>query len=382
MKAVYLRSHSYECDGRLARYLKICHEISVDFMVFDWDRNGLSKNNKLPHWRKPFTVRAKVGSGIKNIFNLILWNIYLLGQLIRYQGKYQVIHAADVDTLIPALIVAKCFKKHLIFDIYDKYSASREMPTFLARKFDWLESKGIEIAQDVIVPHVCRIEQLGIDKLNLKKDVHIFENIPLVSSIESSLSLELVHSLIEFKQKYNICLAYVGILESTHRGLENLLKAVSETPQIALVVAGSGALSSMFQQASREFDNILYVGQVKPEHAHEILQTADVHVGFYYKSIVNHLYASPNKYYEHLYYGKAMLTNEGVPPGYLVNEYNTGYVIDDTYQALMKCLNSMELDDIKKLGAKANLLWQRKYVTYYSFMMEEYQKILLSTQNT
>ncbi len=342
---------------------------------------GESKNNKSPNWRKPFTLRAKVGSGIKNVCNIFLWNIYLLGQLVRHRREYQVIHAADVDTLIPALIVTKCFKKHLIFDIYDKYSASREMPAFLASQFDWLESKGIEMAQDVIVPHVCRIEQLGIGRLNLKKDIHIFENIPLVSSIESSLSLDLVQSLIEFKKKYQVCLAYVGILEATHRGLENLLKAVSQSPHIALIVAGSGPLSDIFQKASIEFNNIFYVGMVKPELAHKILQTADVHVGFYYKSIVNHLYASPNKYYEHLYYGKAMLTNEGVPPGYLVDEYNTGYVIDDTYQALMECLNSMELDDIMELGAKANLLWQRKYVNYYASMMEEYQGILLSEKN-
>lgn len=381
MKVVYLRSHSYQCDGRLARYLKMCHEIGIDFMVFDWERNGLNKEEKFPCWRKPFLLRAKIGSGVKNIFNMFAWNIYLLGRLVRYRHQYQVIHAADVDTLIPAMIVAKCFNKHLIFDIYDKYSASRKMPVFLARLFDWLERKGMELAQDVIVPHICRMEQLCIDKWDFKNNLHIFENIPLISSLETSPPLELVDSWLGFRRRYNVCLAYVGILESTHRGLENLLKAISETPEIALIVAGSGELSEQFRLASTEFDNILYVGRVKPEYAHQILQAADVHVGLYYKSIENHLYASPNKYYEHLYYGKAMLTNEGVPPGHLVNEFNTGYVIDDTYQTLIECLKSLDLDEIKTLGARANFLWQEKYVNYYSFMKKEYQEILLSARN-
>lgn len=378
MTIAYLRSHSYENDGRLARYLQICKKFDVDFIVFDWERNVLTQQEHSKPWRKPFLYRAKVGAGIKNIFNLFLWNCHLLATLIRHKEQYRFIHAVDLDTVIPALIVSRLFNKHLIFDVYDKYSASRSMPKPLIKIFDWVESKAIENAQDVIVPHICRVEQLGINKLSLKNAVHIFENIPYIASdAKSQTSNPLLDICTSFRQKYQICLAYVGILETKHRGLENLLKAVSEMPNIGLIVAGAGELSDMFKQASELYENIIFVGKVKPDFAHCILNAADVHIGFYYTSIPNHLYASPNKYYEHLYYGKALLTNKSVPPGSLVDKYETGFSIDETYMSLKECLSSMCLDEINKIGRNARGVWDEKYANYQSCMEKEYCKILL-----
>lgn len=377
MTIAYLRSHSYENDGRLARYLQICKKFDIDFIVFDWERNVLTKKEQSKPWRKPFLYRAKAGAGLKNMFNLFLWNCYLLVTLIRNKDKYRFIHAADLDTVIPALMVSRLFNKHLIFDVYDKYSASRAMPKPLIKIFDWMESIGIESAQDVIVPHICRIEQLGINKLSLKNAVHIFENIPyMVSDDKSQTSIPLLERCNTFRQKHRICLAYVGILEAKHRGLENLLKAVSEMSNIGLVVAGAGELSDMFKQASERYENIIYIGKVKPDFAHYILSAVDIHVGFYYKSIPNHLYASPNKYYEHLYYKKAMLTNEGVPPGKLVKQYNTGYVIDENYDSLHSLLKSIDLRDIEMKSVNAHNLWCDEYYNYADRLSVQYMQIV------
>lgn len=379
MTVAYLRSHSYENDGRLTRYLKICKDENIDFMVFDWDRTGRSDIIVDCDWRKPFNYKAKTGSGLKNLFSLSLFNFYLVWQLIKFRNKYHFIHAADLDTLIPALIASKLFNKHLIFDIYDKYSASREMPTLLAKFFDSLEAVGIKTAHNVIVPHDCRIQQLHIDKLSLKGNVKVFENIPLMTDTDLNTTKivdEMVKSWFSFRKKFEICLTYVGILESKHRGLENLLKAVSMHSNVGLIIAGTGELSAFVQEYAIEYDNILYVGRVSPELAHYLLEAVDIHVGFYYTTIPNHIYASPNKYYEHLFYGKAMLTNNDVPPGQLVVEYDTGYVIEQRYDSIISFLNSVRLNDVEIKGGNARVLWEKKYSGYSKYMKCEYVKIL------
>lgn len=379
MTVVYLRSHSYENDGRLTRYLKICKDENIDFMVFDWNRTGGLDAIVDCDWCKSFNYKAKTGSGFKNLFNIFLFNLYLLWQLIKLRNKYHFIHAADLDTLIPALIASKAFNKHLIFDVYDKYSASRKMPYFLSKIFDWIESLGIESADHVIVPHECRLEQLKIGELKLKRDVNIFENIPLMAGVDASDIKESdanVKEWMTFMNRFTVCLAYVGILEAKHRGLENLVSAVSNMPDIGLIIAGSGELSDFMEKSSSIYENVHYVGRVAPINAHHILNQASIHVGFYYTSIPNHLYAAPNKYYEHLFYGKVMLTNEGIPPALLVAEYDTGYVIDQSLHSLIDFFTQLNVDKLKLKSENAKNLWADRYEDYYSFLSSNYKKII------
>lgn len=379
MKVVFLRSHAYQNDGRLARYLKICKDSNVSFVIFDWNRSDKVENTKNNSWHKPFNFKAKTGSGFKNIFNLFIWNFYLIFQLILFRKEYKYVHAADLDTLLPALLVSKLFNKHLIFDIYDKYSASRKMPKLLAKLFDWIECKGIEYANDIIIPHQSRFEQLQIDKLSIKGNVHVFENIPLMSDsnlVQTDEVDDVTNSWIDFRNQFDICLAYVGIFEANHRGLENIINTISTLPRIGLIIAGSGELSSMIEECSSRCNNILFVGKITPEHAHYILDSVDVHVGFYYRTIPNHLYASPNKYYEHLFYGKALLTNEGVPPGFLVEKYDTGYAIGESQLDVIEFLSSLDLDDINKKGFRARELWEDKYLNYHVSLACTYQSII------
>lgn len=380
MTVAYLRSHSYENDGRLARYLKICKDENIDFMVFDWERTGRSDTIVDCDWRKPFNYKAKTGSGLKNLFGLFLFNLYLVWQLIKLRNEYNFVHAADLDTLIPALIVSKIFNKPFAFDIYDKYSASRKMPCFMSKVFDWIEFKGIEIADYVIIPHICRLEQFKIKQLKLKNEIKIFENIPLMAGLGAEKKNEIdlnVKEWMSFMREFKICLVYVGILEAKHRGLENLIKAVSSTPNIGLLVAGSGELSDYMQKASVNHKNIFYVGRVSPINAHDILNQASIHVGFYYTTIPNHLYAAPNKYYEHLFYGKPMLTNEGIPPASLVVKYDTGYVIEQSLQSMLDFLNNINVDELKAKSIRARKIWDDKYANYHSLFSSNYKKMIV-----
>lgn len=377
MTVAYLRSHSYESDGRLARYLNICKDANVDFIIIDWDRTGNKCLGDKTQFRRTFLYKAKTGSGFKNIFNLFFWNCYLLCQLIFLRNRYKYIHAADLDTLLPALLVTKLFDKKLVFDVYDKYTAARKVPNFLARFFDWLEIEGIKIAHDVILPHACRIKQLGLERLNLKKDVHIFENIPLITCGQNEGYIEPhVKTWLGFVKDYNICISYVGILESKHRGLENIISAVARIPEIGFIIAGSGELTDFVQESASKFGNILYVGKVMPQEAHYILSSTDIHVGFYYKTISNHLYASPNKYYEHLFYGKAMLTNCGVPPGDLVKFHDTGFSIDESSESIYTLLKGLSISDIRIKGINAKTVWDDNFLGYTNYLNNEYLKII------
>lgn len=82
---------------------------------------------------------------------------------------------------------------------------------------------------------------------------------------------------------------------------------------VELHVAGYGGLENMFAGSGTKFSNIHFYGALPSPAGLTLMASMDVVVGMYYLSVPNHLYASPNKYYEHLMLGRGMLTTVGTP---------------------------------------------------------------------
>src|SRR5690606_3978692 len=61
-----------------------------------------------------FRKEALFGRGIINLWSLLLFQLFLLKKLIHYRKEYDVIHACDFDTVIPAFIVSKIFRKKYV----------------------------------------------------------------------------------------------------------------------------------------------------------------------------------------------------------------------------------------------------------------------------
>ena len=98
----------------------------------------------------------------------------------------------------------------------------------------------------------------------------------------------------------------------------------------------------------------------------------------YYKTIKNHLYASPNKYFEHLFLGKVLLTTEGTPPGDKVQRYNTGFAIGETEIDISNFIRNIDINTIKQYSINARKIWVEKYNNYQEKLKEKYLNLLKS----
>lgn len=359
---VFLRSQLPRTDSRLQRYLHAIKLFNKKSIVVGWDRCG---NSILREHEVCYRKKARIGGGWSNIFSLICWNWFVFVRLWTLRKEYAVIHAADFDTIIPAMLVAKAFKKRVIFDIYDKYTDSRYFPIVLRFIVDKIELLCAMRADILILADECRREQLKIPSY---KNLVILENVPAINT-----------SYLTNRRKKGPkrILAYVGILEPMHRGLEDVLKVVSQRSDVMLVIAGNGGLRSVVVEYARIHQNIKYCGAVTPEEAIKILSDCDIQIGLYYRTIRNHLFAAPNKYYEHLMTGKPLVTTNGTPPGLKVSRLNTGYSIDEGMEALQNWLDRLNDNDINIKGKNALDIWRRSYSKYYeSIFLPLYRKCL------
>lgn len=367
---LYVRSQVASTDGRLMRYLAFMLGRGIAFRVFCWNRSGTEVSKTAIHpYVDQYQLSARTGGRYSNVLKLLRWNLAIFLYCLRNRAQIRKIHCVDFDSILPCFLFAKLYSRPLIFDSYDRYSDSRGMKGVLKTWVDKLESYLLSKADVGILPSDSRIDQY---QLNSTSNLLIIENVPLFGVSKPASDGEgntALHSVLEQlshnRSGYRLLLSYVGVLEPEARGLENLLSCVAQQPDLGLIVAGSGPLESMVSEAAALHPNIYFVGALEYVFAEQIMALTDLHVGLYYLSNPNHKYAAPNKYFEHLYFAKPLLTSKGTPPGSLVETWSTGFTVGDSREDLFRCLAELKPAALTKAGENAGRLWRQRYANYH-----------------
>lgn len=367
---IFLRSYSISKDSRLLKYISICKENNIRYKIIGWDKDHNEQYRDDAYY---FKGGFKLGKKWLNVMAIFKWWIFIFYLIIfRVKNNITAIHSVDLDCGIVGLIISKLLRAKHIYDIYDVYSANRNMRGLIKALVDSLERFVCRKSTYFIMPESFRFEQLGIDQDNINYNNFIeIENVP---QIDRNIELRYISP-----GQYDFYLAYAGSLEPRHRGLENLLKAVSICPNVFLDIAGVGPLTALCKKYSQQFNNICFHGGLTPQQVYELEAKAQIIIGMYYKTRDNHLFASPNKYYEHLALGKVMLTTSGTPPGMKVEKYKTGFAIGESLQDIIDFLQSLngKEDIIDNFSINAYRIWVDKYSDYNErYLSKQYMKMV------
>lgn len=356
---VFVRSYLSELDGRMIKYFDALKHYGIDFIFIGWSRKNShdnKKNNEII-----FNKSASIGGGWRNALNIILWNFFIFYSLFKNRSKIEAVHSVDLDSSIPAYLFCRLFGKKLIFDIYDKYTAVRNITGLVGKLIDYIE-RYIAINTDLtLLAGEDRYEQLQIPRF--QKNCLVLENVPMVS-IKPSLAVP------EYDRVWKI--GYFGVLEPNHRGLEDLMEMASARDDVELHLVGYGGLEEYVKNFAFKHDNIKFHGAMTSEAGLKIMAEMHIVAGLYYLSIPNHAYAAPNKYYEHLMLGRGLLTTKNTSPGRKVEHFSTGWAVEEGKTALVRWANDLKIDAVQNCSTAASALWESHYKNYYC---ENYIKI-------
>ncbi len=351
---IYLRSTDGNPDSRLQKYLKYLSASNIVFHVLCWDRFlKFDNNTQFTYFHK----KAEYGSGMKNAFKLLLFNLFLIKQLYVKRNSYQVIHACDFDTILPAILFKLLFHKKVIYDIFDWFVDSREFHNKLIKSFILsFEKFSLKKADVTIICEEERKKQICWKP----KELWVLPNIP---HFEKSLPKN------EISNSKPLILSYVGVL-TRHRGLEKILEVVKNNPNLLYFkIAGFGELENQIKEYAGKYSNIEYYGSVPYEKGLSIMNNSDLILAIYETDIPNHIYAAPNKFYEGLYLGKPILTTKGTFVGEKTEKYKTGFAIGEPINEIKDFLNNITVFELKERGNNANSLWQDTYVNFVNYFM-------------
>jgi len=334
VQVIVCRATPVAPDPRVERISQALITAGFKVTVVAWDRG----------WKLPITeerdgfrlirlqVQAAFGRGLRNMPGLLRWQAALLGWLFRNRHCYEIIHACDLDTALPCLLVAKVGRKQLVFDIFDCYAdAFRVGPLQgLAR---WFERQVATWADAVILADEIRRDQLG--DVRLKRLALIYNSPP-----DFRAELESSHETERFK------IAYVGLLDAS-RGLFPLLNVVAQRPNWDLYLAGFGVDDERILAQAWSLPNVYFYGRVDYRTALRLMAAADVLVATYDPAVPNHKYASPNKLFEGMMLGKAVIAARGTHVDELVERHKCGLVVPyGNEMALAAALDRLAADPI------------------------------------
>jgi glycosyltransferase involved in cell wall biosynthesis len=289
-------------------------------IALGWDRSGMLPTSEvvdgLTITRLP--IKAPFGKGIMNFPQLLRWQIHLLVWLLRHRKEYDILHACDFDTILPAFCLKNLARKKVIYDIFDFYADHlRATPSIIKNMIRAVDIWVIGKVDAVILVDDARREQIKDAKPRRMEVVYNSPQDMLDSAPVEAKPL----------QEVPLSLAYVGLLQ-VERGLLELLQVMGRHPSWRLDLAGFGGDQDLLLAAASKLPNVRWLGRVSYDKALEISRSADMLFATYDPHIPNHRYSSPNKVFEAMMLGKPIVVARNTNMDRIIEQADCGLVVE------------------------------------------------------
>lgn len=336
-RIIFLRSgYDDTTDPRMEKEIFSLYQAGYKVKVIAWDRSKNIDSIIVVNIKGidikfyMIGIKGEYGLGMSaTLKGMIAFNRQLLGLLVKYRKSYDFIHACDFDTVLPAFIVSKHYKKKIIYDIFDYYADSHFMPKTVAaviRKVDTF-----------IINHVDAVILCNEERINQIKPAHP-KKLSIVHNTPDFNIKDLTKEDIKSEKNNQISIVYVGRLESSGRFLKEIVDIISEDNRFVLHIGGGGPLQEYIAKKSKDSPNIIFYGSMKYADVIKLENQCDVMTAIYDPLLKNHRYAAPNKFYEALMLGKPLIVMENTGIDKIVAGENLGWVIkqDESFEVGFK----------------------------------------------
>jgi glycosyltransferase involved in cell wall biosynthesis len=264
--------------------------------------------------------------GKSGILSLLLFSLWVL-RLGLFGPRLDVIHCHDLSPLAACWVLARLKRARLIYDIHEnvptmyagrKGAVMTRLERFLVKRVDYVVAAGERLAE-------------AMPERGAKQVMHIGNWKRLSEYALDDAALD------QLRQRWNLppdalIVSHIGTLDS-NRELPPLLEAVSQRPDVHLLIGGHGGDAEKAIQAAENFPNIHWLGWVPLVEIPAYTLISDV---IYYCRSPQHyggsyeLAPAPNKLYEAFAAGRPLIVRRGVGEvGAILARIPAGILLDD-----------------------------------------------------
>jgi len=346
-----LRSNPINPDVRLEKEAKTLVDAGHDVKLLGWQRYG---DASVQEKRSRYTIRRlrfKAPIEKKVIFYLPIW--WILAFLWLLKEDWDIVHAADLDTYVPAVLAAKIKGKRLVYDIFDFYADMVTLPIYIRNCVAIFDLFLTRFADALIVVDPSRLRQIGKEG---DTSIHIIYNSPREPPLPSTIN-------IQREQQALFKIFYAGVL-GEGRDFETIIQATKDLRDIQVEFVGYGYYAEHIRSMSEQELHVTFTGTIPHDEVIEKTLQSDLLFALYDPSIPNNRYSSPNKLFEAMMCQKPILVSDGTAMAEIVRKEECGLVVpygdvDAVKHVILTLKNDPAL--CKRLGENGRRAYETKY---------------------
>jgi len=331
-------SNDISTDRRIEKVCLALMELGFEPIVLGRNLPNSVAPNK-PYATKRFSLRFNKGALFYACLNLRLF-FYLL-----FAPK-AILHANDLDTLLPNFLVSKLRGLPLVYDSHELFTEVPEIQNRPFVKKTWLAIERFIFPK---LKHVFTVNDViaGIYQEKYNVPVKVLKNVPLLSHYPTEI-------IAKPAAPFTVIMQGAGI--NVDRGAEELLLSAQYlTNDFRILIVGAGdawpSLEKLLIDLPELNQRVSLKNKLPYAELLELTKTAHLGVSLDKPTNLNYKYSLPNKLFDYcLAQTPVLVSNVPVVAG-IVNQENCGWIVPEvTPQAIANSIIhiSTNADDYRK----------------------------------
>lgn len=271
-----------------------------------------------------------------------------------------VVHAHDVNVLVPAWVAARTTRAKLVYDAHE-ISADREGYAGRVWLIKLIERLVGRRADGWITTTDMRAKWF-VDNYGYP-EVTVLQNRPVPTRAEGS---NLIRARFGIASSCPIVIYQGGLQEG--RGLTNLIRAVESVPACHLVFIGDGAQRAHLEEIATPLaKRVHFAGKVSLNELPSWTASADIGVQTLRNTCLNHYSTDSNKLFEYVMAGIPVVASDFPEIRKIVNEWRIGILVEpEDVQGIASALRQLIEDRPMRETFKRNARHARRYLDWPS----------------
>lgn len=360
-KIIMLLTNAFEPDPRVYQEAKSLINNGYGITIICWDRDykkqAFEKINAIEIER--IYVRSTHGRGVsQTIFLFIFW-IKAFFRIIKNQ--FDIIHCHDFDTLPVGFLISKVKRKPIIYDAHESFSDMLigSLPGWFIKLMIFTENILIKRI-NLLVTVGCILEK-NFRSRGVKKSCVVGNWKDLKDFNTSKDKINKLKKALNVPEN-KLIISFIGCF-TKERKLPELLNAVSLSHNAHLLLGGDGPSRNLVVRLLKKSTNVTYLGYVNSTKIPLYTSVSDVIIYTFDKENPNSKFSAPNKLFEALAAGRAIISGNFGEIGEIIREENCGLLLESiTVDSLLKSFTSLCSNGfLKEYQQNASIAGREKY---------------------
>lgn len=311
MKVLVSVFNNLYTDQRVEKVCGTLHEnaYQIELIGNNW---GGEPEMYRPYFFKRLSLNSKI---LRFAYLEFQWKLFW--ELLNRADKNTILHANDLDTLLPNFLISKIIKIPLVWDSHEIFT---EMPSVTNRwvQYVWrfLEKTIVPKLQYIMIANDSYADWF-VRTYSIKRPT-VVRNLPRKTPspkflLENSPKIILYQGTINFS-----------------RGVDKMIEAMLYIDSAEFHIAGKGPMLKEYQSMVKNFGlgkKVKFLGNISPDELKKITEKADVGVSIEENKGLSYYYSLPNKISDYIQARVPVVASPFPEMKKIVENYKVGELI-------------------------------------------------------